>query len=135
MNEEYMIEALKQAKIAFRKGDVPVGAIIVKDSKIIARAYNKREEKKDVTYHAEILAIQKACKHIKDWRLSGCVMYITLEPCAMCMGAIKQSRIEKVIYGAVSKNEAETPLEVVRSDKLGEECTQLLKTFFQNVRN
>jgi tRNA(adenine34) deaminase len=134
MDEEFMQAALKQAKIAFSKGDVPVGAVIVKNSKIIARAYNKRESKKDATLHAEILAIRKACKHLKDWRLNGCTMYVTLEPCQMCMGAIKQSRLDKVIYGTKNTKEIENQT-LITHDKLGEEeCSRILKTFFQNRR-
>jgi tRNA(adenine34) deaminase len=135
MNDKFMKAAINEAKKAYKKGDVPVGAIIVKESRIIARAYNKREEKKDVTYHAEILAIRKACKRLNDWRLTDCTMYVTLEPCLMCKGAIEQARITKVIYGAKNTNENELHTSYSQEGKMCEECTRLLKTFFQNVRN
>jgi tRNA(adenine34) deaminase len=135
MNDKFMKAALKQAMKAYDKGDVPVGAVIVKKSKIIARAYNKREEKKDVTYHAEILAIRKACKYLNDWRLNDCIMYVTLEPCSMCMGAIKQARISKVIYGAKNTTEVENNTLIDQSDTMRDDCSAIIKTFFQNVRN
>ena len=98
----FINQAYKQAMNAFKKDEVPVGAIIVKDNKIIARAYNKKESLKDPTAHAEIIAIKKACKKLNSWHLDDCVMYVTLEPCAMCAGAIIQARIKKVVYGAKS---------------------------------
>lgn len=134
MEEEFMKAALKQAQIAFAKGDVPVGAIIVKDGKIIAKAYNKREHTNDSTDHAEIIAIKKACKRIKDWRLNDCIMYVTLEPCSMCMGAIQQSRITKVVYGTKNTNDTESQIPIINGPTLEKECAQLLKTFFQNRR-
>ena len=94
-----MREALKEAKKALDKEEVPVGAIIVKDGKIISRAHNIKECKKDATCHAEILAIQKACKKLGSWRLLDCEMYVTLEPCPMCAGALIQSRIKKLYIG------------------------------------
>ena len=96
--EKYMKEALKEAKKAYEKLEIPVGAIIVKDGKIIARAHNQKETKFDTTKHAEILAIQKASKKLKSWRLLDCEMYVTLEPCDMCKEIIKQSRIDNVYY-------------------------------------
>ena len=84
----FMREAIKQAKIAFKKGEIPIGAVIVKDGKIIARGRNKREEMSLATAHAEIIAINAACKKLKDWRLTGCEMFVTIEPCVMCAGAI-----------------------------------------------
>lgn len=101
--EKFMKEALKQAKKAYEKGEIPVGAIIVKNNKIIARAYNEKEEKLDTTKHAEILAIQKASKKLKAWRLSDCEMYVTLEPCSMCAGALIQARLKKVYIGTMDK--------------------------------
>ncbi len=98
-NEKFMKEALKEAKKAYDKMEVPVGAIIVKDDKIIARAHNLKETKTDTTKHAEILAIQKASKKLKSWRLLDCDMYVTLEPCSMCAGAMINSRIRKVYIG------------------------------------
>jgi len=97
--EYYMNQALKEAEKAYQKLEVPVGAIIVKDGKIIARAYNQKEMKTDTTKHAEILAIQKASKKLKSWRLIDCEMYVTLEPCTMCAGAIINARIKEVYIG------------------------------------
>lgn len=135
MDEKYMKKALKQAAKAFGKGDVPVGAVIVKNGKVIATAYNKKEETKDVTDHAEIIAIRKACKALDDWRLNDCQMYVTLEPCPMCMGAIEQARITRLVYGAkIEKQPIDSNLQIV-NQVLGEECAKLLKTFFQNQRN
>ena len=101
MQEKYMKEALKQAQKAYDINEVPVGAIIVKDDKIIARAYNLKETKQDTTKHAEIIAIQKASKKLNAWRLTDCEMYVTLEPCSMCAGAIIQARIKKVYIGTM----------------------------------
>ncbi len=95
-----MKEALRQAKKAFAIGETPIGAVIVKDGKIISRAYNKRETKKNALLHAEITAIDKACKKLGGWRLCGCDIYVTLEPCPMCAGAIVQARIDNVYFGA-----------------------------------
>ncbi len=99
MNNRFMKEALKEAKKAYGKDEVPVGAVIVKDGKVIASAYNQKETKCDTTRHAEITVIQKASKKLNSWRLNDCEMYLTLEPCLMCAGAIIQSRIKKVYYG------------------------------------
>lgn len=98
MNELYMKKAFEESLKALKKDEVPVGCIIVKNNKIIAKAYNKKEKKKNATNHAEILCINKACKKMKDWRLDGCIMYVTLEPCMMCQGAINESRISKVFF-------------------------------------
>lgn len=100
---KYMEAALKEAVKAYNKGDVPVGAVIVKNNKIIARAHNKKEKNNISVYHAEILAIIKACKKLKTWRLDDCELYVTLEPCLMCAGAILQSRISKIYFS--TKNE------------------------------
>ena len=100
MNEKFMKEALKEAKKAYLKGEVPVGAVIVYNDKIIARGHNLKEKNIDVTAHAEIIAIKKAAKKLKTWRLNDCDLYVTLEPCAMCSGAIIQSRIHNLIFGA-----------------------------------
>ena len=96
--EKYMKIALNEAEKAYKNGDVPVGAVIVKNNKIISKAYNKKEKNKVSVYHAEILAIIKACKKLKTWRLDGCSLYVTLEPCLMCSGAIIQSRISKLYF-------------------------------------
>ena len=96
--DKYMIEAIKQAKIAQNKGNIPVGAVIVMNNKIISKAYNKKNSKKVSIYHAEILAIIKAYKKLKSWRLNECDLYVTLEPCNMCLSAIGESRIKNVYY-------------------------------------
>ncbi len=103
-NEKFMKKAMNLARKAYELDEVPVGAVIVCDGKVIASAYNKRESSFDATAHAEILAIQKACKKIKDFRLIGAEMYVTLEPCVMCAGAILNSRIENVYFGAYISN-------------------------------
>ena len=103
MHEKFMLEAIKEAKKALALNEIPVGAIIVKNGKIIARGYNKKETKNDATRHAEIIAIEKACKKMKTWHLNECELYVTLEPCLMCCGAIIQSRIKKIYYGIESK--------------------------------
>lgn len=100
MNVKFMKAALLEAEKAKNEGEVPVGAVIVLKDKIIARAHNKREQKQVATYHAEILAIEKACKKLKSWRLDECELYVTLEPCIMCAGAIVNARLKKVYYGA-----------------------------------
>ena len=145
--ERFMKEALKQAKKAYEKGEIPVGAIIVKDNKIIARAYNKKEEKKDTTKHAEIMAIQKASKKLNAWRLSGCEMYVTLEPCSMCAGAIIQARIKKLYIGTMDKKTGACGsvfnlFEYVFNHKveveteiLQPECETVLKEFFKELRD
>ena len=101
--EEYMKIALKEAKKAKEKNEVPIGAVIVSEGKIISKAHNLRETKNNSLCHAEIIAINKACKKNKDWRLNECKMYVTLEPCMMCMGAIVESRIKKVYCGIENK--------------------------------
>jgi tRNA(adenine34) deaminase len=100
MDLKFMAEAIKQAKKAAEKDEVPIGAVIVLDGKIIARAHNKMENTQIATAHAEILAIEKACKKMKSWRLDGAEMYVTVEPCAMCAGAIANARIKTVFFGA-----------------------------------
>lgn len=99
-DREYMKIALENAKKASEKGDVPVGAVIVRDGEIIGQGLNKREEEKNALLHAEICAIDSACKKLGSWRLNGCTMYVTLEPCPMCAGAIINSRMEKIVFGA-----------------------------------
>lgn len=147
MNEIFMKEALKQASKAYAIGEIPVGAVLVYQNKIIAKAYNKREQKQDATAHAELLVIQKACKVLQSWRLEDCSLYVTLEPCAMCAGAIIQARIKNVFYGA--KNERfgvhQGPVNLfdvpfnhqveVKGGILEEECSELISKFFKNLRN
>lgn len=145
--EKYMKEAIKEAKKAAEKLEVPVGCIIVKEGKIIARAHNQKETKTDTTKHAEIIAIQKASKKLKTWRLLDCEMYVTLEPCSMCAGALIQARIKKVYIGTMDaktgacgsvlnllqdylfnhKVEIETGIEK-------EMCEKELKDFFKKLR-
>lgn len=143
----YMKAALKEAQKAYLEDEVPVGAIIVYQDKIIARAHNQREKDQQSTSHAEILAIRKACKKIGSWRLEGCTLYITLEPCCMCSGAIIQSRIPKVIYGALDYRfgthksifnlfDIKFNHEVdIQGGVLEEECSNLLKDFFKELRS
>lgn len=145
--EKYMREAVKQAKKAAAIGDVPIGCVIVFDDKIIARAYNQRNKKKTTLAHAELLAIQKASKKIGDWRLEECTMYITLEPCQMCAGAIVQARIPKVVIGAMNPKAgcAGSVLNILQVDAfnhqveiekgvLEEECSQMMSEFFRELR-
>ena len=142
-----MKEALKEAIKAYKKDEVPVGVVIVKDGKIIARAHNQKEIKKDTTKHAEILAIQKASKKLDSWRLEGCTLYVTLEPCAMCAGAIIQSRLEKVVIGTMDEKTGACGsvlnlLEdykfnhVVKVEKgiMNVECKEILQSFFKELR-
>lgn len=147
MDNKYMKEALKQAKKAEAIDEVPIGAVIVLDGKIIARAHNLRESKQNSIAHAEILAIQKACKKLGTWRLENCILYVTLEPCPMCSGAILQSRIKRVVYGASDPKggciescmkmyevEGFNHYPQVTSGVLKEECSELLKNFFKRKR-
>lgn len=147
MQEEFMKEALKEAKKALAKEEVPVGAVIVKDGEIIARAHNTKESKKDSTCHAEILAIQKACKKLDSWRLLDCEIYVTLEPCPMCAGALINSRIKKIYIGTDDGKTGAcgSVLNLLGDYKfnhkieiekyiLKEECEELLKDFFKFLR-
>ena len=147
MQEKFMKEALKEAKKAYDKLEVPVGVIIVKDGKIIARGHNLKETKFDTTNHAEIIAIQKASKKLKSWRLLDCEMYVTLEPCSMCAGAIINSRIKKVYIGANDEKTGAvgSVLNLFEDYKfnhkvefekgiLKEDCENILKDFFKNLR-
>lgn len=146
-NEKWMKEAIKQAKKAAQKDEVPIGCVIVKDDQIIARAYNKREMKQCSTAHAEILAIEKACKKLGSWRLEDCDLYVTLEPCPMCSGAIIQSRIQNVIFGAYDPKGGCMGSNMNINDVRGfnhypdieggilqDECSRLLKDFFKAKR-
>lgn len=100
MEEQFMEEALRLARVAGRRGEVPIGAVIERDGKIIARGYNHRERKQNALMHAEIVAINRACKKLHSWRLDGCTLYVTLEPCPMCAGAILNARMKRVVFGA-----------------------------------
>ena len=143
----FMKEALKEAKKAYIKGEVPVGAIIVKDGKIISKGHNLKETKKDTIKHAEIIAIEKASKKLESWRLIDCDMYVTLEPCPMCAGAIIQSRIKNLYYGASDEKTGAVGSvlnlmedfkfnHIVNVEKgiLKNDCENLLKDFFRELR-
>ncbi len=147
MEEIFMKEALKEARKAADILEVPVGCVIVKDGKIIARAYNQKETKFDTTKHAEILAIQKASKKLESWRLLDCEMYVTLEPCAMCAGAIINSRIKKLYIGTSDEKTgaAGSVLNLfedftfnhkveIKKGIMQEECEKILKDFFKVLR-
>jgi tRNA(adenine34) deaminase len=142
----FMREAMALAKMAEDIDEVPVGALIVKDGKIIAKAYNTRETSKCATHHAEILAIEKACRVLGGWRLPGCTLYVTMEPCAMCAGAIINARIPRVVFGAPDLrfgafgsliNLAEVPLNhkpEISGGILGEENVEILRSYFKKKR-
>lgn len=147
MNEKYMKLAIKEAIKAKNIDEVPIGAIIVKDDKVIARAHNLREKRQQATAHAEILAIEKACKKLGTWRLEDCILYVTLEPCAMCTGATILSRIKHVVFGAkdpkggciescieMYKQQGFNHYPTYESGILEEECSQLLSDFFKEKR-
>lgn len=146
-DEKYMLTAIKQAEKAGAIGEVPIGCIIVYEDKIIARGYNRRTIDKNVLSHAEINAIRKACRKIGDWRLEGCTMYVTLEPCPMCAGAIVQARIPRVVIGCMNAKAgcAGSVLDMLHEEGfnhqvetetgvLGEECSQMMKDFFRELR-
>ena len=149
MNQDivFMKEAIKQAKKAELIDDVPIGAVIVYNNKIIARAHNLRESKNDSTCHAEVLAIKKACKKLGSWRLEDCDIYVTLEPCVMCAGAMIQSRIRKCYYGAkndrfgvhvgpINLFDVEFNHKVeIEGGIMALECSKLISEFFKNLRN
>lgn len=147
MEEKFMKEALKEAKKAYDKLEVPVGCVIVKDGKVIARGHNLKETKYDTTKHAEIIAIQKASQKLRSWRLLDCEMYVTLEPCSMCAGAILNARLKKIYIGTLDKKtgavgsvfnllEDYTFNHKVEIEKgvLQEECETILKDFFKELR-
>lgn len=131
----YMQKAILQAKLGLKKGEVPVGAVVVNtDGNILSRAYNKIEKNKSQLAHAEILAIQKACRKRGDWRLDNCTLYVTLEPCLMCLGLIKLCRIKKVYYGAKSTfSFKKNGLEVISGLKENESL-DILRLFFKQLR-
>ena len=146
MDKKFMYEALNEAKIALEKGEVPVGAVIVKDGKIISKGRNMREEKQNALSHAEIEAINEACKNLNSWRLDGCEMYVTLEPCPMCAGAIINSRIKTLIFGAFDSKMGSIDSVVNLCDYpynhkvevyggiCEDECVKIMKDFFKNLR-
>lgn len=139
--------ALKEAKIAAERGEVPVGAVVVFQGEVISRAHNECETRDDPTAHAEVLAIKKASKYLKGWRLTDCTIYVTKEPCPMCAGAIHQARIDRLVYGTRDEKTgaAGTLYDIVRDQRLNhqvevtagvceEECQELLQKFFQKLR-
>lgn len=147
IHERFMREAIKQAKKAEALDEVPIGCVIVHEGKIIARGYNKRNTMKSTLAHAELLAIRKACKKLGDWRVEECTMYITLEPCQMCAGAIVQARIPRVVIGASNKKAgcAGSIINLLQMEQfnhqveltkgvLEEECSQMMKDFFRAMR-
>ena len=146
-DEKYMREAIKQAKKAYALGEVPIGCVIVYEDKIIGRGYNRRTIDKNTLAHAEMMAIKKASKKMDDWRLEDCTMYVTLEPCQMCSGAIVQSRMKKVVIGCMNPKAgcAGSILNLLQMEAfnhqvkleigvLGEECSAMMKQFFRELR-
>ena len=146
-HEIYMREAVNEAKKAFELDETPIGAVIVQDGKIIGRGYNRRNSEKNPLCHAEIIAINEAAKYIGDWRIENCTIYVTVEPCPMCAGAIVQARIPTVVFGTenvkagccgsvlnlMQQEKLNHRAEVI-SDVLKEECSSLMKEFFKNMR-
>lgn len=146
-HEKYMREALRQAKKAEALGEVPIGCVIVSGGKIIARGYNRRNTDKNTLSHAELNAIRKASRKLGDWRLEGCTLYVTLEPCQMCAGAIVQARADRVVIGSMNPKagcagsvlnllqvaQFNHQVEIVRG-VLEEECSQMLSDFFRELR-
>ena len=146
-DEKFMRLALEQAHLAYKMGEVPVGAVVVRNGEVVGTGYNRRETDKNAVAHAELLAIDDACKRLGGWRLWECELYVTLEPCPMCAGAIINSRIKRLIYGASDKK-AGSVESVVRmfdlpynhkppytAGVLEEECSQILKSFFREMRS
>ena len=147
-DEKFMHDAIRQARKAEKNGDVPIGCVIVRDGKVIARGYNRRNKDKQSLAHAEMMAIKKASKVMGDWRLEDCTMYITLEPCQMCAGAIVQARIPEVVIGCMNPKagcagsiinlldmEGFNHRVVVTRGILETECSEMLKNFFRELRN
>ncbi len=146
-DERFMKEAIKQAKKAYALKEVPIGCVIVYEDKIIARGYNRRNTDKNTLSHAEILAVRKASKKLGDWRLEDCTLYVTLEPCQMCAGAIVQARVSRVVIGSMNPKAgcAGSILNLLEMDAfnhqvdvkrgvLAEECSNMLTTFFKELR-
>ena len=147
IDEKYMKEAIKQAKKAYALDETPIGCVIVCEGKVISRGYNRRNTDKNPLAHAEITAIRKASRRLGDWRLEGCTMYVTLEPCQMCAGAIVQSRMDRVVIGCMNPKAgcAGSILNLLQMDRfnhqaeitagvLEEECSSLMKQFFRELR-
>ncbi len=142
IDEYFMNIALSEAKKAYDKNEIPVGAVIVENGKIIAKAFNKKNSTKVVCNHAEMIAIIKACHVNKDWRLNECTIYITMEPCPMCASAIQQARIKRVVYGCSSNNIENSKLindilnnsAEIENGILENECSSLIRKFFNGIR-
>ncbi len=149
MNDiDFMKEAFKEAVLAYHKNEVPIGSIIIYDNKIIGRGHNLRMSKKNSLYHGEIIAINEACEYMGDWRLEDCTIYVTVEPCPMCSGAILQSRIKKVVFGTfnskagccgsvlnmMNNDNFNHKVEIV-SGVMEEECRHIMQDFFKKFRN
>ncbi|MDE5416313.1 tRNA adenosine(34) deaminase TadA [Alkalihalobacterium chitinilyticum] len=146
-DEYFMQLAIEEAKKAMNLDEVPIGAVIVKEDRVIASAFNLREKTQQANAHAEMLAIEKACEQLKSWRLLDCTLYVTLEPCPMCAGAIVQSRVKRVVYGAVDPKAgcAGTFYNLLNDERFNHQaevtkgvlevqCAQLLKDFFKALR-
>jgi len=147
MDELFMKEALKEAYKAYEIKEVPIGAVVVRNGEIVGRGYNQKETLKDATLHAEISAIKDACRNLGGWRLPGCTMYVTLEPCAMCAGALVNARIERLVIGSkdLKTGACGSVINIVQMEKLNhqidvqygileEECSNMLKIFFAELR-
>jgi len=148
MDEIFMKEALKEARKAYEINEVPIGAVIVRNGEIVGRGFNQKETLKDATLHAEISAIKDACRNLGGWRLPGCTMYVTLEPCSMCAGALVNARVERLVIGAsdYKTGACGSVLNIVQMEKLNHqldvqsgvlenECSDILKMFFEELRN
>lgn len=148
MDEFFMKEALKEAQKAYEINEIPIGAVIARNGEIVGRGYNQKETMKDATLHAEISAIKDACRNLGGWRLTGCTMYVTLEPCSMCAGALVNSRVERLVIGArdLKAGACGSVLNIVQTEELNhqinvqfgvmeEDCSKILKRFFKDLRN
>lgn len=145
-DEYYMNLALKEAEKAYLKGEIPIGSVIVKNGKVVAKSHNLKESKCDVTKHAEIIAIEKACAKFKNWRLINCTIYVTMFPCPMCASAINQARISKIVYGTIPDYADKTVINEILNDKnyglpveivgnvCEESCKKIIKNFFAEKR-
>ena len=145
MKNEFMVQALKCAKKALSEGEVPIGAVVVLDGKVISRGHNRRTKKQVATAHAEIEAIEKACKKLSSWRIPECELYVTLEPCPMCMGAALNARIKKIYFGAPEDKGRSLTNEIANANLLNhtveveggvmkDECAAILSEFFSSMR-